>query len=216
MNTDITTKNSSLITCIIFSCTALLVLLSLVSVIFPALIISNFGSIQNNLDQFEIGNNAFMLIGVNLLVFGLGFVYYKRYSSQFSDGLDKLRGFDISKKTALIVTLVILIIYVGFTFSELYLDESKQFSDYYILTTSLKLFPSTDTGDVYLDEQNSRFVRMLLLGVSQNIFDNIKIIPFISRHSSSGLYMSCYYLNFQKKNCRNFCNDNFDARTYIS
>ena len=180
MNTDTTTKNSSLITYIIFSCTALLVLLSLVSVIFPALIISHFGSIQNSLDQFEIGNNAFMLIGVNLLVFGLGFVYYKRYSSQFSDGLDKLRGFDISKKTALIVTLVILLIYVGFTFSELYLDESKQFPDYYILTTSLKLFPSIDTGDVYFDEQNSRFVRMLLLGVSQNIFDNIKIIPFIS------------------------------------
>ena len=41
-------------------------------------------------------------------------------------------------------------------------------------------FPETNSGDQIAVEQNSRFVRMILLGFSQDYFDNIKIIPFIS------------------------------------
>ena len=155
--------------------------ISLLSVVFPALILTEFGNITTNLyDKFEIGNNAFVLILGNIIILSLGYVYKKNKITNFSSFVNKIRDFDISKKQSLIIGIIILVVYAAITSPELTLDEALQWGDYGILTSALETFPETASGDQIQDEQNSRFVRMILLGFSQDYLDNIKILPFIS------------------------------------
>ena len=155
--------------------------ISLLSVIFPALILTEFGKIVTDLyDKFEIGNNAFLLILGNVIILSLGYLYKKNKIVKFSSFVNKIRDFDISKKQSLIIGIIILAVYAAIVSPELALDEAMQWDDYEILTSALETFPETTSGDKIQDEQNSRFVRMILLGFSQDYLDNIKILPFIS------------------------------------
>ena len=166
---------------IVFLFALVMVGISLLSVLFPALILSEFGNIvSDNYDKFEFGNNAILLILSNVIILSLGYIYKKNKIENFSLFVNKIRSFDISKKQSLIVGIIIIVVYTVFTVPELYIDETTQWGDYPILTKALETFPETNTGDQIADEQNSRFVRMILLGFSQDYFDNIKIIPIIS------------------------------------
>lgn len=166
---------------IVFLFALIMVGISLLSVIFPALILTEFGNISSDYyEKFEIGNNAILLILSNVIIFSLGYIYKKNKLETFSSFVNKIRGFDISKKQSLIVGIIILVVYIVITIPELSIDEATQWGDYSILTSALETFPETNSGAQIQDEQNSRFVRMILLGFSQDYFDNIKIIPFIS------------------------------------
>ena len=173
--------NMKLSLTIVFLFALVMVGISLLSVIFPALILSEFGNITSDYyDKFEIGNNAILLILSNVMILSLGYLYKKNKLTNFSSFVDKIRCFDISKKQSLIIGIIILVGYVVMTVPELSIDEATQWGDYPILTSALETFPETNSGDQIQDEQNSRFVRMILLGFSQDYFDNIKIIPFLS------------------------------------
>lgn len=174
------TRNDIIVTHIVFAFAVIMVSISLISVIFPALISSHYGSISTGIEPFTIGNNAALLIASNIVLFSLGYVYYKKKSGTFSTLIDKVRNFEISKKVSIIASLIILIVYISFTVSELSIDESEQFPDYVVLKIGLETFPETSSGDMIVDEQNSRFVRMILLGFSQEYLQNIKIIPFVT------------------------------------
>jgi hypothetical protein len=113
-------------------------------------------------------------------MFSFGYIYKKNKFSNISLIVNKIRNFDISKKQSLIIGIIIIAVYTVITVPELSIDEATQWGDYHILTSALETFPETDSGDQIQDEQNSRFVRMILLGFSQDYFDNIKIIPFLS------------------------------------
>ena len=166
---------------IVFLFALIMVGISLLSVIFPALILTEFGNISSDYyEKFEIGNNAILLILSNVIIFSLGYIYKKNKLETFSSFVNKIRGFDISKKQSLIVGIIILVVYTVITIPELSIDEATQWGDYSILTSALETFPETNSGAQIQDEQNSRFVRMILLGFSQDYFDNIKTIPFIS------------------------------------
>ena len=166
---------------IVFLFALIMVGISLLSVIFPALILTEFGNISSDYyEKFEIGNNAILLILSNVIIFSLGYIYKKNKLETFSSFVNKIRDFDISKKQSLIVGIIILVVYIVITIPELSIDEATQWGDYSILTSALETFPETNSGAQIQDEQNSRFVRMILLGFSQDYFDNIKIIPFIS------------------------------------
>jgi len=166
---------------IVFLFALIMVGISLLSVIFPALILTEFGNISSDYyEKFEIGNNAILLILSNVIIFSLGYIYKKNKLETFSSFVNKIRGFDISKKQSLIVGIIILVVYTVITIPELSIDEATQWGDYSILISALETFPETNSGAQIQDEQNSRFVRIILLGFSQDYFDNIKIIPFIS------------------------------------
>jgi len=74
-----------------------------------------------------------------------------------------------------------LIVYIGLSTPELFLDESTSWSDYgEVLLPALEIWPFGQTNDIYVQEQNDRYVRMFLLDVSLDIFQNIKILPFVA------------------------------------
>ena len=169
------------LTNIVFVFAIIIVGINLLSVIFPALIFSHFGSIiSDKYDAFELGTNSALLIIGSIILIPLGLLYQKNKITSFSSFINKIRSFEITKKQSLIAGLAILIIYIIVASPEISISEITQWADYGILITGLETFPETNSGDFSIDEQNSRFIRMILLGFSQDYLGNIKIIPFIA------------------------------------
>ena len=173
--------SSKLVTYAAFLVTLGIVGISVFSVIFPAFIISNTYEFPNDLDPFETSPWTFPIIISSFSLLTLGFLYKnEKLPSQLYSGIRFILNFEISKKTAIISGIIILGIYIGLSSSELFLDERNQWSDYFILEDALEVWPSTDHWNVYIKEQNTRYVRMILLDVSQDFFQNIKLLPFIA------------------------------------
>jgi len=174
-------ENSSVVSYVVFFCTLVTVLLVLIPVIFPALFSSSFGAFTENLNPFELGYQSIFLIVSNVVIFGFGIAYYKhKIPSLVYDVFEKIRTFEISKRVAIISLAIILGIYVGLSTPELFIDESTQWKDYRILEIALEIWPFGHTVDPTIQEQNDRYVRMFLLDVSLDIFQNIKFLPFVS------------------------------------
>ena len=174
--------NSPIISYAVFFPTLVIVLLTLIPVIFPALFSSYFGLFAENLDPFELGHHSIFLIVSNIVIFSFGIAYYKKkIPSSLSDVIEKIRTFEISNKVAMISLAVILAVYIGLSVPELSLDEGGQWSDYHaVLLPALEIWPFGQSDDVYVQEQNDRYVRMFLLDASLDVFQNIKLLPFIA------------------------------------
>ncbi len=175
-------ENNQKVFYVVFFATLIVVLLTLTPVIFPALYSSVFGMFTENLNAFELGYQAIFLIVSNVVIFGFGIVYYKKkIPSLVQDAVEKIRTFEIPKRVAIISLAVILCVYIGLSAPELSLDEGKNWNDYSaVLLPALEIWPFGQTDNVYVQEQNDRYVRMFLLDVSLDIFQNIKLLPFVA------------------------------------
>lgn len=175
-------ENSQKASYAVFFCTLVVVLLTLTPVIFPALYSSSFGMFTENLNPFEPGYQSTFLIVSNVVILGFGIAYYKKkIPSLVHDVVDKIRTFEIPKRVTIIALAVILGVYIGLSAPELSLDEGADWADYdAVLLPALEIWPFGQADDVYVQEQNDRYVRMFLLDVSLDIFQNIKLLPFIA------------------------------------
>ena len=164
-------ENNQKVSYVVFFITLIVVLLTLIPVIFPALFSSFFGLFTENLNGFELGYMAVFFIVSNVVIFGFGIAYYKKKIPSFiHDAIEKIRTFEISKRVAVISLAIILSIYIGLSTPELFLDEAKEWSDYNaVLLPGLELWPFGESDNVYIQEQNDRYVRMFLLDVSLDI-----------------------------------------------
>ena len=175
-------ENSQKTSYVVFFCTLVVVLLTLTPVIFPALFSSYFGMFTENLNPFKLGYLSNFLIISNAIIFGFGIAYYKKKIPSLVYGaVEKIRTFEISKRVTIISLAVILCVYIGLTTPDLFLDEGENWSDYNsVLLPGLELWPFGESDDIYIQEQNDRYVRMFLLDVSLDIFQNIKLLPFVA------------------------------------
>tara|TARA_B100000029_G_scaffold266127_1_gene262137 strand:- start:551 stop:1783 length:1233 start_codon:yes stop_codon:yes gene_type:complete len=167
----------------IFIATIIVVFLLYIPIVFPALFSSLVGSYSDTIkNPFEFGHQALILIVSNIIILGFGFAYYKqKLPNQFQNSIEKIRSFEISKKTTLIVFFIILGIYITLSTPELFLDEKLQWDDYEsVLLPALELWPDGESDNPYIQEQNDRYVRMYLLDTSLNVFQNIKLLPFLA------------------------------------
>ena len=120
---------------VVFIFALVMVGISLLSVIFPALILANFGSISTSAyNAFEIGNNTSLVIIGNVVLLSIGLLYKKNKFTNFSSFINKIRGFDIPKKYSIILGIIILIVYVIITSPELYFTQA-----FIVIDDSLKL-----------------------------------------------------------------------------
>lgn len=175
-------ENSQKASYAVFFCTLVVVLFTLTPVIFPALYSSSFGMFTENLNPFEPGYQSTFLIVSNVVILGFGIAYYKKkIPSLVHDVVDKIRTFEIPKRVTIIALAVILGVYIGLSAPELSLDEGADWADYdTVLLPALEIWPFGQADNVYVQEQNDRYVRMFLLDVSLDIFQNIKLLPFIA------------------------------------
>ena len=193
-----TSKN--LVTALICIFSIIVVGISLVSVIFPALITANFGIQESESNQFEIGSNTITFLIGNLLLIGFGVLYFKKkLPAIIQKSLENFLNKNISNKVTIILLFVILIPYVILTIPELFLDETEQTGDYKIFLAAKEIFPFGQMNSIEAVEQNDRYVRMILLLTSLEILGNVKIIPFLG---SIALLLTTYVFTKQVTNNR--------------
>jgi hypothetical protein len=155
--------------------------ISIISVIFPALIISNTYEFPINLEPFETSPWLLPIILSNTFLISFGLLFYKKkLPSSINNAIQFVLNFEISKKIAIISGIIILTIYIGFSIPELSINEIDQWPDFLVLESALNIWPSTDHLSIYVKEQNTRYVRMALLDFSQDFFQNIKFLPFLA------------------------------------
>ena len=171
----------SKISYIVGTITIFFVFLTTITIIFPSLFSVIFGKFSTNLVPYEIGHLAIPVIVSNIILFSFGFLYYKKkLPPGISNTINIIRTFEISKKHSIIILLIIFSIYIAFSYSELSLNEAEDWPDYVILNDALEIWPDGKSDNVYVQEQNDRYVRMFLLDSSVKIFQNVKVLPFIA------------------------------------
>ena len=168
---------------ITFVMTLAVVSLFLLAIIFPGIYHNSFSDFPTrNSSGFELGHQAYIVVASNVLVFAFGYIYYKNKIPSINHKIEQIRNFEISRKITVIILIVIISLYAGFSAPELLLDESEQWGDYHVLLDSLELWPdgTPPPDEPYIEEQLDRYVRMALLYSSIEIFQNIKVLPFIA------------------------------------
>jgi len=171
------------------------VIISLFAIIFPGFFISIYFPYNVEIVPFEPSIWLIPVSSFSFVFLVLGFVYYKRkLPVQVYKCIQFILNFEISKRITVILGIIIFVFYIGFSVNELSINEEGQFPDYGILKTALQIWPSTESDDIYVQEQNSRYVRMVLLGTSLEIFQNIKILPFVA---SISLLIVTFFLTYQ-------------------
>ena len=186
---------SNVLSYLVFLSTISIVIISLFAIIFPGFFISIYFPYNVEIDPFEPSIWLIPVSSFSFVFLVLGFVYYKRkLPVQVYKCIQFILNFEISKRITVILGIIIFVFYIGFSVNELSINEEGQFPDYNILKAALQIWPSTESDDIYVQEQNSRYVRMLLLGTSLEIFQNIKILPFVA---SISLLIVTFFLTYQ-------------------
>jgi len=197
-------KNSkNPITWIVFLVTLSVVLLSLVSVVFPALILSNSQNVTE-LEQigvpnagpqpFEVGIWAGPLIASNITIFLLYLLYKKEKLPSFLTKIfSKVFQFEISRKASFVVIIVLLGIYVAASANELSTEEKWGDYQYNIKdkVENRSLSEAFSSFDVPL--------KFFFLSASIELFGNIRVIPFIA---SIALLIATYFVTVKLSNKR--------------
>jgi len=194
LNEDFGKRSNNSIVWFICSLGIFVILFSLISVIFPGLIIS---IVDKNLfgDEFEIGAMGIPVLIVNATIFSLIILGLKhRLPNTFTNIIQKIYSFDLSKRNSFVILIIIIGIYVATSVNELSVYELNQYGDFLVLQSALEMWPEQESENKYLEEQLDRHVRMVLLVASEEIFDNVKIIPYLA---SIFLLITTYFLTIK-------------------
>jgi len=187
-------KKQDYVSWAVFLFTLSVVLISLVSVVFPALISSNnsvlqelhgLGIIIGEAVPFEMGGWSGPLIITNIIVFGLAALYFKnRLPNILSKVIKFLFTFEISKRVAAISLASLLVLYIVASAGELQVEE--QWEDY----PGIK--ERVDNWSV--DQITKRFephVKYFLTWSSMGLFGLYTVIPFLA---SIALLMTVFFI----------------------
>ena len=201
----------------VFLFTLFVVLISMIAFVFPALLISEMGSVNEiektgleglyKINPYELGYWAVPLFVSNIIVFTVFALYYcNKLPDSIRHALESLFSFEISRKTAVVIFLIILAGYVAFSSVELTEDET--WPDWNgvkeRLEGDLQKGPMNEPCDIMMTIEHcygwpranptisSGFephARYFLLKLSVELFDNYKIFPFFA---SIGLLLVTY------------------------
>ena len=195
-------QSVSRIPLIVFLFSIGIVLTSFVSVIFPALIVGSNTTIIPDIQPvlpslFELGVWSYGVIISSVVVFGLLYLFYKnKLPSSVSKLFKKIFNFEVSKKTTFITLVVILVMYVGFTTHELWLQETWE--DYEPIKKRLQesirdnrwTIEDAISGNPNYPKDEPHVTYTLLL-ISLKLFGNDKVVPFLA---SIGLLVTTYLI----------------------
>jgi hypothetical protein len=174
---------------LVFLFSITMVLITFVSVVFPAILSSNVPDILGiprvGPNQYELGIWAAPLIITNIIVFGLFAAHIKnKLPKHIKNNLQKIFNFEISKKNAFIIMIVLLGIYAAHTASELWVEE--KFEDYTGVKNRVDNWNISQISNVSEPHVNYFFLKASML-----LFGNYKVIPFLA---SISLLLTTYFL----------------------
>jgi len=174
-----TKTNSTIIPWIVFLFSISIVLISFVSVVFPALMLVSDtiripGIEPVTPDPFELGVWSGGVIIISIITFGLAFLYFKnKLPNSLAKLFTKLQTIEISKKLAFMILLVLLVIYTGAASTEI--SSQEIYADYAGVSDRLDRWSP--------DQMIKSFephVRFFFLKSSIEIFGNDRVIPLLT------------------------------------
>jgi hypothetical protein len=182
----------SKISVIVFLFSIIISGISLISVVFPALIsetvsiseLEKIGIIQHEEDPYQTGPLAGLLILVNGVIFGIYF-FKNKFPKKISTSFKKITTFQVSKKVTVLIIIIILSIYTIATIPEFEKDE--EFEDF--ISMEKRLNESIRDNrftieDVISGNQNYSIaephVKYSLLLISEKIFGDFRVIAFFA------------------------------------
>jgi len=185
-------KKQNPVSLIVFLATISIVLLSLTSVVFPALILRTLGGFDDNvgIDPFEPGSLAYPFLITNFVIFALGLLYYKnKLPRTITKSIIFIFNYEISSKLAFFVITIIIGTYIIFSVGELF--NGQFFPDYHIRAKYfLENYDVTKIGGLGL----TTHVMLFLTSSSMQLFGNYKVIPFIA---SIALLVLTYFFTLE-------------------
>jgi hypothetical protein len=125
----------------------------------------------NVINPYEPGALAAPLIIINLIILAAG-LYYKK-SKGIGLVVRKISNFEISKKQALVVVIILLAIFASITAGTLAKEETWE--DYPRLKERVNSWTLSDFTKSF-----EPHVKYLFLSASLHLFGNIRVIPFIT------------------------------------
>ena len=166
------------------------VLISLISVVFPALLASTsslpipeINIVEVN--SYEYGVWAIPLFIANILVFLIAILYFKnKLPSSIINSFECLFSFEISRRVAIIAMVIILGVYVTLSANELTVEE--QWLDYKGIIERIE---TGSKGSTIIGFEPH--VKLFLLSSSMEIFGNYAVIPFMA---SIALLILVYFI----------------------
>ncbi len=156
-----------------------LILINLVSLVFPSLVESTLEEHELSYDPFELGTWAIPVIVVNIAILIFAIFYFKnRLPTVVKNGIGFIKNFEISRSVATIVLVGLIFGYIGFTIPELPDIEGKKFGDFDRVKAAVEGWPfENTTGE---DELFNLHVKNFLLKSSQFLFQNYRVIPMLT------------------------------------
>ncbi|HEX5457839.1 MAG TPA: hypothetical protein VFX64_05575 [Candidatus Nitrosotalea sp.] len=164
---------------IVFIPTITMVLLSLSSVLFPALVTRSASQFQGVLatpefvNPFQPGILAIPIIVINVILLVIGIVYRKKKECKYRPMISKFTNFEITKKQAIIGIIILVAIFVALTAGTLSKEET--WVDYKAVKDRVPWWSISQ-----ITEGFEPHVRYFLLSTSLKIFGNIRVVPFIT------------------------------------
>ena len=166
--------------------------INIISLIFPALFVYLIDDSNFVKAPLELGVLAFSFIAVNFFLLGFGLMYYKKFlPNSIHKSIQFIQKFEISKKISFLSLIVIIGIYILFSYPELFISEFNQWDDFLFVYESLLREIQFDGG---ISNFSQFSVKYFLLKSSIQIFDNVKIIPFLA---SITLLLLVYFFTLQ-------------------
>jgi hypothetical protein len=183
-------KNNQIIPWIVFLFSISIVLISFTSVIFPALILTSDtlkipGIDPQTPEPYETGVWSGGVIISSVISFVLAFLYFRnKLPGVLSSLFSKLFSFEISKKSAFIVLLALLIIYISASSAEI--SSQEIFEDY----KGVQKRVDNWSPDQMINSFEPH-VRYFFLKSSTVLFGNDRVIPLLA---SAALLVVTYFL----------------------
>ena len=187
MSTKTKIQKTSLISQIVFIVALCVVLINILSLIFPAFLVTTTSGSESQVNSFEIGAWTVPFITVNLLILGFGVMYHKKIlPNKIINSFKFILNFEVSRKVAIIIIVILISLYIIFTIPELGQKEIDVWKDWKFVEPFIENFPEGEGSP----QIKVLYVKNFLLFTSLTVFQNVKIIPFII---SVSLILATYF-----------------------
>jgi hypothetical protein len=179
MTTEMEQEKPRILSYAVFGATLIVVVINLVSLLFPALLFSTISEIESEINPFEIGAWAVPFLAVNLFLLGFGVLYYKKKMPNIIKKIiDSILKFEVSRRSSTIIVIILLFSYIVYAAPDLRIYEATQWEDFQRIEKIVKEYP---TGEIKgVGNLAAYHVTNSLLKISDSVLQNIKIIPFIA------------------------------------
>src|SRR3972149_3299435 len=171
-------KKTSIISFSVFVISLVIIGINLIALFFPSLIIILVGGSEIQDNPFEASPWIVPFLATNLFLLVFAILYYtKKLPNLIWRSITFILNFEISPNVATVVFVAILFGYIALTMNEVLLQEEQLYGDFIRVEKTIENWPFNQTQ---AEQLYNRHVSNFFLKVSQIVFENMKVTPFLA------------------------------------